>query len=95
MEEFEMKVTVGDPFNVFTYTNEVKGSHSIEVDYFATFSAPLENIKIHPDDHSTFGWFSEEEIKVVFANRINSNDPEIKAIYKAFSLLKGNKLDLG
>ena len=34
LEEFGMHVAIGDPFYVFTYTNEVKGSHSIEVIYF-------------------------------------------------------------
>src|SRR5476651_1743539 len=36
-EEFSMKVMIGDPFYVFTYTNNIKGSHSIEVVYFAKF----------------------------------------------------------
>jgi 8-oxo-dGTP pyrophosphatase MutT (NUDIX family) len=27
LEEFGMQATIGDPFFVFTYTNEVKGSH--------------------------------------------------------------------
>src|SRR6185369_14729149 len=35
MEEMGMRIEVGDPFYVFTYVNEIKGSHSIEVDYFA------------------------------------------------------------
>jgi len=37
-EEFEMKIKVGDPFYAFTYVNKVKGSHSIELIYFAAFA---------------------------------------------------------
>ena len=93
-EELGMDIKVGDPFSVFTYTNEIKGSHSIEVDYFASFVNSLDEIKINPEDHSEFGWFSEEEIatKVVPFERA-SVDYEIRAIYKGFTLLKGNSLN--
>ncbi len=92
-EELGMNIKVGDPFYVFTYTNDVKGSHSIEVDYFATFSDPLEKITLHPEDHSEYGWFSQEEIGNILSQGKNADDPEIKAIYKGFSLLKGNLPD--
>ena len=45
-EELGMKVEVGDPFFVFTYTNEVKGSHSIEVIYFAHFTHDISASKL-------------------------------------------------
>lgn len=88
-EEFGMPIEVEDPLYVFTYTNDIKGSHSIEVIYFARFTAPLTEITIHPDDHSEFGWFSEEEIltKIVDENK-RASDEEIKAILKGFRLLK-------
>ena len=40
-EEFGLKCSVGDPCAAFTYTNEVKGSHSIEVIFFAQFTDQL------------------------------------------------------
>lgn len=40
-EEFGMETSIGDPFGCFTYTNDVKQSHSIEVIYFAEFTSPL------------------------------------------------------
>ena len=67
MEEFGMRIEVGDPFFVFTYFNEVKGSHSTEVDYFARFIDPLGHITIHPEDHSEFGWFVEHELDQVIS----------------------------
>lgn len=90
MEEFCMEISIGDPFYVFTYTNNIKGSHSIEVDFFAKFISPISEIKLNQEDHSEYGWFSEEEIltKVINANKAK-DDPEIKAIFKAFGLLKG------
>src|SRR4051812_35084962 len=35
-EELEVDVAIGDPFAVFDYTNPIKGSHSVEIIYFAT-----------------------------------------------------------
>lgn len=88
-EEFKAKIAVGDPFAVFTYTNKIKGSHSVEVIYFATLTTPLEAISLHPDDHSEFGWFSEDELEKIMTENKRGDDPEIRAIRKAFSLLKG------
>ena len=95
-EEFGMDISVGDPFYVFTYTNEVKGSHSIEVDYFATFSTPISEIKLNPEDHSEYFWFAEAEIgpKVAALERSATN-PEIQAIYRGFALLKSQNLNFG
>ena len=91
-EELGMKVTVGDPFFVFTYFNGVKGSHSIQVVYFAEFADSIENIKINPADHSEFSWFAESEIgKVIKANR-DEHDKEVEAIRKGFLLLKDSSL---
>ncbi len=87
-EEFNMEITVGNPFAVFTYMNEVKGSHSIEVIYFAQFVDSFEMIQLHPEDHSQFGWFSKEEIQTkVVSTKKAGNDAEIQAIMKGFSLV--------
>ena len=91
-EEFQMKIKVGDPFAAFTYTNEIKGSHSIEVIYFAQFEGSLADIKIHPNHHSEFGWFAEDELNRVISQNKNEDDPEIQAMKKGFSLLKGKAL---
>lgn len=89
LEEFGMNIRVGDPFSVFTYTNHVKGSHSIEVIYFAQFTDPIEQVTLQPEDHSTYGWFAENELdQVVGANKLG-DDPEMQAIRKGFALLAG------
>lgn len=84
-EELGIEVILGDPFAVFTYTNEVKGSHSIEVVYFAQVVGDPNAITINPDDHSSCGWFSENE-----AVNLNgdSEDEEVAAIKKGFALLR-------
>ena len=92
-EEFQVDIKIGDPFYVFTYKNEVKGSHSIEVDFFATFENPDVNIKLNPGDHSEYRWFAESDIGKIRSKIGNKNDPEVKAIYKGFSLLNGRSLD--
>lgn len=103
-EELGMTITLGDPFAAFTYHNEVKGSHSVEVIYFAQFVEPIEQITIQPEDHSRFDWFSEEE---VVANRKllvpteqaihkeGDDDAEYQAILKGFALLRGQAPDFG
>lgn len=92
-EEFEMDITVGEPYYVFTYINKIKGSHAIEVVYLAEFVTPLENVRIHPEDHEQFDWFSEQDIdgKIVSQNK-NGEDDEIKSIRKGFELLKRSSL---
>ena len=92
LEELGMKIKVGDPFVAFTYTNDIKGSHSIEVVYFAEFADPIEHIKINLHDHSEFGWFAEEELHKVMSENKREEDPEICSIKKGFSLLRGNSL---
>jgi 8-oxo-dGTP diphosphatase len=88
-EELGVEVALGDPFAVFTYTNEIKGSHSIEVVYFAQISGDPEAVTINSDDHSSYGWFSEYE-----AVRLNDDEPdeEVVVLKKGFALLRGESL---
>lgn len=88
-EELGMTITIGDPFFAFTYSNEVKGSHSIEVDYFATFVEDPENVKLDPEDHSEYGWFSEDELPDAASESKDLDDIEFVAIRKGFALLRG------
>lgn len=94
-EELNMSISMGDPFYVFTYSNKIKGSHSIEVIYFATFVGSLENIKLNPEDHSEYKWLTENDIEQIVTSNKRGDDPEIKAIKKGFSLLKGDTLNFG
>jgi len=88
-EEFAMAIQIGDPFACFTYTNNVKGSHSVEVIFFAQFIDSLENIRIHPEDHSLFDWIGEDDLKKVGTINRQGDDPEIRAMKKGFSILAG------
>lgn len=83
-EEFGMEVRIGDPFAAFTYVNDVKVSHSIEVVYFAQFIDLLDNLRLHPADHSTYGWFAEHELHHAATERKGLDDPVVK---KGFCLL--------
>lgn len=91
-EEFGMTVSVGDPFSVFTYLNEVKGSHSIQVTYFAKFNEPIDQIKLNPEDHSEYGWFTRDE---ALAKKRGKDDEEYQAILRGFNLLAGEQIDFG
>jgi 8-oxo-dGTP diphosphatase len=91
-EEFGMQVDVGDPFYVFTYTNEIKRSHSIEVIYFARFVTDISLITVHPEDHSSYGWFAEDELDKACAPGKGQDDVEFMAIRKGFALLRGEPL---
>lgn len=93
MEEFSMPVTVGDPFAVFTYLNEVKRSHSIEVIYFAQFGDDESSICIHPEDHSEWSWFAEAELSKTYTTSKGQDDPEAQAVRRGFALLAGAQLD--
>lgn len=94
LEEFGMRIIVGDPFYVFTYTNEVKGSHSVEIIYFAVFEDPTQNIKLNPKDHSKLVWISENEIDKILTKNKKKDNPEIKAIIRGFELLRGLQINI-
>lgn len=87
MEEFGMRIAVGDAFAAFTYLNEIKGSHSVEVVYFATFEDPIEHISINPEDHFEFKWISQGEIE----NLGLISDAELKSMKKGLALLNGQR----
>ena len=93
-EELEIDVNIGDPFFVFDYSNPVKGSHSIEVIYFATLVCSPEDIVLHPEDHSIGSWFSEDELESIYNPTKTKDDPEYSALRKAFKIMNGEGLDL-
>jgi 8-oxo-dGTP diphosphatase len=88
-EEFGMSVRLGDPFAAFTYNNDVKGSHSVEVIYFAQFVEPIEQVKLNPEDHSEYGWFAENELEQAYTDNKKEEDAEVLAMRKGFALLRG------
>lgn len=92
-EEFEVSITVGDPFAVFSYTNPIKGSHSIEVIYFATLLSSPDDIVLHPEDHASCGWYAEDELYKIEDDEKGADDPEFIALRKAFALLNGASPD--
>ena len=91
-EEFGMRIKVGEPFFVFTYTNEIKGSHSIEVIYFAKFIDSLDNIIVNPEDHSEYGWFSADELEKAYTDSKGGDDIEFMAIKRGFEILNDAQL---
>lgn len=97
MEEHQMEIEVGDSFSVFDYINEVKGSHSVQVNYFAQFIGDIDDITINPEDHSEFDWFTaedvvrrrEEIVPNIVVPHAYADDPEYLAIIRGFELLEG------
>lgn len=90
LEEFNMNIEVGDPFAAFTYTNDVKGSHSIEVVYFAKFVESIDKISFNPEDHSEYTWIGEDEMNQIYSEQKGEEDIEYKCVKKAFSILNGD-----
>lgn len=91
LEELGKRILVGDPFSVFTYMNEVKEAHSIEVCYFAQLVGALDDITLVPEDHTAWGWFAEDE-EATFAVNREPDDTELAIIRRGFRLLDGEKL---
>lgn len=95
-EELEVAISIGDPFYEFTYQNDIKGSHSIEVVYFAKLADPEASVNIQPEDHSRYGWFSADELdKVMNTGRETWDVKETRAAQRGFELLAGQPLNLG
>jgi 8-oxo-dGTP diphosphatase len=91
-EELGMTVSVGEPFAAFTYVNDIKDSHSIEVIYFATFNEPIENITLHPEDYSEYRWFAEDELGQAASEDKPLDDVEMIQMKRGFELLRGDGL---
>lgn len=89
-EELGANIEVGDPFYIFTYLNEIKGSHSVEIIYFAKFTNDnINNISLNAEDHSEYGWFSENELINATTENKDLDDIEFVAMKKGFALLNG------
>lgn len=91
-EELQVDVSIGDPFYVFTYSNKVKGSHSIEVIYFAELTSKFDEVKINPAEHSGYDWFAESELHQATSPTKDLDNEEFIAIQQGFALLKGGPL---
>lgn len=94
-EEFGMEVAIGEPFAAFTYMNDIKRSHSVEIVYFATFTDPIERITLDPADHSDYRWIGADEVEQVYTPTKGSDDIEFVTLRRAFELLDGAKLQTG
>lgn len=98
-EEFGMDITVGDPFFVYDYINQVKGAHAVEIVYFTRFAGPTDDIHLNPEDHSEYGWFAEADLSKVSRAVDHAHvggvsphsDPEFDAIERAFEILRGGR----
>lgn len=91
-EELNMNIQVGEPFAVFSYVNQIKGSHSVEIIYFAKFTDPIENITLNPEDHSEYRWVAESELSQLATEAKQEDDVEFRAIKRGFELLRGESL---
>lgn len=91
-EEFGVAITVGDPFAAFDYVNEVKGSHSIEVVYFAQLVDNPENITVNPEDHDSYMWFDGNDLSQIVDEMGGEDDNEFKNVKRGFALLRGEPL---
>jgi 8-oxo-dGTP diphosphatase len=91
-EELGKDVVLGDPFAVFSYVNEIKGSHSVEIIYMAQWVGGINDIQLNPEDHSEYTWFSEEELLrekgAQLLKPLKEKDPEYIAILKGFEMLR-------
>jgi len=91
MEEFGKTVVIEELFGAFAYTNDIKGSHSVELIYLAQFSDNSQEIALDPEDHSEYRWVSEIEFSSVFSELKGSDDPEFVYAKKGFEILKSGE----
>lgn len=96
-EELGISITVGEPFAAFTYTNKIKGSHSVEIIYFATLTEPETTVILDPGDHSEYKWVEAADIDTIDAlNRAAGHlEPETPHLRRAFEILAGARPNLG
>lgn len=85
LEELGLDVTIGSLFAAFTYINEIKGSHSIELLYFAQAKEGSEPT-VNPEDHSGLLWVNEDNINLVEQEN-GSDDQELPYLKKSLRIL--------
>lgn len=90
-----MVIAVGDPFATFTYHNAVRGSHSIEVVFFARFTESLADLKLNPSDHSEFVWATNSEAERYLIENRTTDIEELGAARHGFALLRSEPPDFG
>ena len=78
-------MTIGSLFAAFTYINEIKVSHSIELLYFAQAKEGSEPT-VNPEDHSGLLWVNEDNINLVEQEN-GSDDQELPYLKKSLRIL--------
>ncbi len=84
LEELGQEIIVDELISAFSYINEVKGSHSLELVYLARFINPDSQIKLNPEDHLEYKWASRQECLELRSE----DDAEIPSILKGFARLE-------
>jgi len=95
MEEFGMNIQVAQPFAAFTYSNNIKRSHSVEIIYFAAFLDDESRITLDPEDHSKFIWVSQANIAKAYTENKGADDIEFVYLRQGLKLLNGNCQNFG
>ena len=86
-EELGIAVVVRDTVGAFTYVNEVKRSHSVEIIFFAQLANGCLP-KINLADHSEVIWANRNNLNVIKTEN-GSNDQEFPFLVRALDLLAG------
>ncbi len=94
IEEFDLEISVGDPFTVITYVDGA-GEQAGEIIYFATLMNPDVQIEVHPEDHSEYRWVSLDTLPSIASDMKPLNDEEFVALRRGLELLGGAPLNLG
>lgn len=86
MEELGVEIVVGETVHAFTYLNEIKGAHAVEVLFLAELADVEAEITLHPEDHSEFVWASLERAEELYADK--QDDQELVGIRRAFEVVE-------
>jgi 8-oxo-dGTP diphosphatase len=90
LEELNLEIEIAESFAAFTYLNNIKQTHSVEIVYFAEFTDPNPVIRLNPEDHSEYVWISSDEIEKIYTKDKGADDDEMIVIRKAFEILESN-----
>lgn len=85
-EEIGQSCEVEDVFAAFTYINEVKKTHSVELVYLVKLEDD-DHITLNPEDHSEYVWVEKSDIDSIIVPVNGADDQELPVLYKAFEVL--------
>lgn len=91
-EELGISIKVEDCFYSYTYLNQKKTNHIVEVVYFAQSTTPDTEVRLNPLELAEYRWVSLIEFNNLDKGIPNADNNEIEVVIKGFEILANKNI---